>query len=128
MGRLTGKYSKDNPPPSGRHFSNVDMTEIEPLIENMRRIGNAHNVSVSSVALNYVMCKGNAVRTSVPFSNNCCLVALGVIPLPGARDAKQAEQNAGAFGWRLTEEEIKELESHQSNPKLSLFNRFWQRG
>jgi aryl-alcohol dehydrogenase-like predicted oxidoreductase len=55
-----------------------------------------------------------------------CLV--GVIPLGGARDAKQAEQNAGALGWRLTNEEIAQLESHRITPNLSLFNRFWQHG
>jgi len=59
MGRLTGKYSKANPPPSGRGFSNVNMAEVDPLIETMRGIGAKYNVSVSSVALNYVICKGN---------------------------------------------------------------------
>lgn len=58
MGRLTGKYSAANPPPDGRHFSNVNMTELEPLLTTMRRIADQHNVSVSSVALNYVICKG----------------------------------------------------------------------
>jgi aryl-alcohol dehydrogenase-like predicted oxidoreductase len=28
MGRLTGKYSKANPPPAGRGFSNVNMEEL----------------------------------------------------------------------------------------------------
>jgi diketogulonate reductase-like aldo/keto reductase len=55
-------------------------------------------------------------------------IFIGVIPLGGARDAKQAEQNAGALGWRLTNEEIKELESHHVTPNLSLFNRIWQHG
>jgi aryl-alcohol dehydrogenase-like predicted oxidoreductase len=58
MGRLTGKYSKANPPPSGRRFSNVNMDELEPLLETMRRIADKRNVSVSSIALNYVICKG----------------------------------------------------------------------
>jgi len=58
MGRLSGKYSKTNPVPSGRHFSNVSMDELEPLLETMRRIADKHNVSVSAVALNYVICKG----------------------------------------------------------------------
>jgi pyridoxine 4-dehydrogenase len=56
------------------------------------------------------------------------LIFSGVIPLGGARDAKQAEQNAGALGWRLSNEEVKELESHHVNPNLSLFNRLWQHG
>ena len=58
MGRLTGKYSRDNPPPAGRRFSNINMDELEPLLENMKRIADARNVSVSSIALNYVICKG----------------------------------------------------------------------
>jgi aryl-alcohol dehydrogenase-like predicted oxidoreductase len=109
MGRLTGKYSKANPAPSGRHFSNVSMDELEPLLETMRRIADKYNVSISSVALNYVICKG-------------------VIPLGGARDAKQAEQNAGALGWRLTNAEITELESHPITPNTPFWNRFWQHG
>lgn len=62
MGRLTGKYSKANPPPSGRNFSNVSMDELEPMLVTMRRIAEQHNVSVSSVALNYVICKGKTVN------------------------------------------------------------------
>lgn len=58
MGRLTGKYTKANPPPAGRKFSDVSMDELEPVLESMRRIADEHNVSVSSVALNYVICKG----------------------------------------------------------------------
>ena len=58
MGRLTGKYSKANPVPSRRIFSDVSMDELEPLLETMRRIADKHHVSVSSVALNYVICKG----------------------------------------------------------------------
>ncbi len=61
MGRLTGKYSKANPPPAGRGFSNVNMEELDPLLETMRRIANNRNVSVSSIALNYVICKGNVL-------------------------------------------------------------------
>ncbi len=52
----------------------------------------------------------------------------GVIPLGGARDGKQAEQNAGAFGWRLTNEEISELESHPITPNNSFWQRIWQHG
>ena len=28
-----------------------------------------------------------------------------ILPIPGAKNARQASQNAGALGWRLTEEE-----------------------
>ncbi|CAF4654121.1 unnamed protein product [Rotaria sp. Silwood1] len=109
MGRLTGKYSQANSLPANRNLSKINMDELEPLLESMRCIADKRNVSVSSVALNYVICKG-------------------VIPLGGARNGKQAEQNAGALGWRLTNEEIARLESHHINPKLSFLNRFLQRG
>jgi aryl-alcohol dehydrogenase-like predicted oxidoreductase len=109
MGLLTGKYSKENPIPANRNFFEVSIDELEPLTDAMRRIGEQHNVSVSSVALNYVICKG-------------------VIPIGGARDAKQAEENAGALGWRLTKEEITELESYHVNRKIPFMVRFWQHG
>ena len=38
------------------------------------------------------------------------LICKGAVPIPGAKNARQAEQNAGALGWRLTEEEVKRLD------------------
>jgi hypothetical protein len=67
MGRLTGKYSKANPIPANRNFSKVSIDELEPLTEAMRRIGDKHSVSVSSVALNYVICKGMKSEKSFLF-------------------------------------------------------------
>jgi aryl-alcohol dehydrogenase-like predicted oxidoreductase len=32
------------------------------------------------------------------------------MPIPGAKTAEQAQENAGALGWRLTEEEIASLD------------------
>jgi aryl-alcohol dehydrogenase-like predicted oxidoreductase len=73
QGRLTGKYSAANPPPSGRRFSNMPMAQLEPLLETMRTIGKKYDVPVSAVALNWVICKS-------------------AIPLGGARNREQAEQ------------------------------------
>lgn len=40
------------------------------------------------------------------------LIAQGnVVPIPGAKNATQAEEFAGALGWRLTNEEVDELRS-----------------
>lgn len=105
MGRLTGKYSAQNPPPSNRRFGNLPIESLEPLLEVMRTIAENHKVSCSAVALNYVMAKG-------------------CIPLSGAKNAKQAQQNAQALGWRLTEEEIAQLEQHQRIGGTT----FWQKG
>ena len=40
------------------------------------------------------------------------------MPIPGAKTAEQAEEFAGALGWRLTDEEIYELRSLASQIKL----------
>jgi pyridoxine 4-dehydrogenase len=40
---------------------------------------------------------------------NWC-ISKGTLPIPGAKNAKQAEQNAGAIGWRLKEGEVEELD------------------
>ncbi|CAF1224338.1 unnamed protein product [Rotaria sordida] len=66
--------------------------------------------------------KANSFPASRGFSH------VSVIPLGGARDGKQAEQNSGALGWRLTNEEISQLESYQINPKVSFFHRLIQHG
>ncbi|KUI60874.1 hypothetical protein VP1G_08081 [Cytospora mali] len=93
MGRLTGKYSKENPPPSGRSFGNFPMEKLVPLLEALRGIAEAHGVKPSAVALKWVIQKG-------------------AIPLGGVKNAKQAEENARAASdeWTLGEEEMAELD------------------
>ena len=88
QGRLTGKYSAANPPPGGRTFSAHPMAEVDAVVAQLRRIGEAHgDRTPSQVALAW-------------------LIAQGAVPIPGAKNRDQAEQNAGALGWRLTGEEL----------------------
>jgi len=94
MGLLTGKYSPENPPRGIRahRYSKAYLAHIQPLISLMREIGRAHgNKTPAQVALNWVICKG-------------------AVPIPGAKNAHQAESNAGALGWRLTEDEVAALD------------------
>ncbi|CEO96784.1 NADP-dependent oxidoreductase domain-containing protein [Plasmodiophora brassicae] len=93
MGRLTGKYSASNPPPSGRRFSDYKMEELEPLLDTMRRIAQHHAVPVPAVALNWVMSKG-------------------AVPVAGAKNGLQAAQNAMCLGWRLTDDDVAALNAH----------------
>jgi aryl-alcohol dehydrogenase-like predicted oxidoreductase len=110
MGRLTGKYDAKNPPPGRRNFSAFPMHEIEPVVAELRRIGTAHGGRTpSQVALNWIICKG-------------------AVPIPGAKNAAQAEQNAGALGWRLTPEEIAALDRVAKDGQRGIFNRVWQHG
>ena len=110
MGRLTGKYGVANPPPGKRNFSAFPMAEIEPVVAELRRIGAAHGgKSPAQVALNWVMCKG-------------------AVPIPGAKNAAQAEQNAGALGWTLVPDEVAALDRVAKFGQRGLFHRVWQHG
>jgi aryl-alcohol dehydrogenase-like predicted oxidoreductase len=110
MGRLTGKYSAANPPPGKRNFSAWPMEEIEPVLAELRRLGAAHGGRTpSQVALNWLICKG-------------------AVPIPGAKNAAQAEQNAGALGWRLEPDEVAALDRVSKHGQRGLFNRVWQHG
>jgi len=110
MGRLTGKYSAANPPSGSRNFSAFPMTEIEPVIAALRAIGERRGGKTpAQVALNWLICKG-------------------AVPIPGAKNADQAEQNAGALGWRLNSDEIAALDRVAKFGQRGIFNRVWQHG
>jgi pyridoxine 4-dehydrogenase len=32
------------------------------------------------------------------------------VPIPGAKNARQAQENAGALGWRLSDVEVSKLD------------------
>ncbi len=110
QGRLTGKYSVSNPPPGKRTFSNHPMAVVEGVVAELRRIGADHGgKSPSQVALNWVMAKG-------------------VVPIPGAKNRRQAEENAGAQGWHLDEEEVAQLDAAALPGIRTLQSRMWQHG
>jgi aryl-alcohol dehydrogenase-like predicted oxidoreductase len=92
-GLLTGKYTPETPPPGvrGRTSAGI-LREIKPLIALLAEIGTGHGGRLpGQVAINWVICKG-------------------ALPIPGAKTARQAEQNIGALGWRLTTDEIQALD------------------
>ncbi len=109
QGRLTGKYSASNPPPGKRNFSDHPMEQVDPVVAELRRIGEAHDRTPSQVALRW-------------------LIEAGAVPIPGAKNADQAEQNAGALGWELSPEEVAALDSVALDGKRTLFGRIWQHG
>jgi aryl-alcohol dehydrogenase-like predicted oxidoreductase len=92
-GFLTGKYNPEHLPPGPRAANAVStLNLIQPLLKLMLEIGQDHGgKSNSQVALNWCICKGT-------------------LPIPGAKTADQARQNAGALGWKLTTEEVAELD------------------
>lgn len=92
QGLLTGKYSVENPPSGVRASSYADtLKKLPPVIKALQEVAQNHGKTVSQVALNWVICKG-------------------ALPIPGAKNAKQAEDNAGGAGWRMTDDEVAKLD------------------
>jgi aryl-alcohol dehydrogenase-like predicted oxidoreductase len=93
QGVLTGKYTPESPMSGvrGRRYNSL-LAKVQPLIELQRRMGEAHDGKTpAQVAINW-------------------LVAKGALPIPGAKNAAQAQENVGAIGWRLTDEEVAKLD------------------
>jgi len=109
QGRLTGKYSASHPPPGRRSMSNHPMPMVDAVVGELRRVGAEHGRTPSQVALNWVMAKG-------------------VVPIAGAKNRRQAEENAGALGWHIGEEGIERLDRAALAGVRNLQNRIWQHG
>ena len=98
QGLLTGKYTIENyQQPTGARkfdsrFSRNGLPKITPVISLLRQLAEKYSRTPAQVALNWLIAQGD------------------VIPIPGAKTAKQAQENAGALGWRLTDDEIAQLE------------------
>jgi aryl-alcohol dehydrogenase-like predicted oxidoreductase len=95
MGMLTGKYTPENPPKGARArmYTREYLAKIQPLIGLLREIGQAHGGKTpSQVSLNWLICKGT-------------------VPIPGVKNVRQLQDNLGALGWRLTDDEVAALES-----------------
>lgn len=93
QGLLTGKYREGASTLSWqrrllRNYSTRTLQKIEPLLTLMGKIALKHDRTMAQVALNWLLCQDECI-----------------IPIPGAKNVRQALENAGALGWRLTEEE-----------------------
>lgn len=99
QGLLTGKYRSDASQqialPITRRFRvrTARLRKIGPLLQVMASIAAARDKTISQVALNWLLAKDERI-----------------IPIPGAKNARQAGENAGAIGWRLTEEEFRRID------------------
>jgi len=65
---------------------------VRPLLQAMEEIAQNRKKTVAQVALNYIIWKG-------------------AIPIPGARTSAQVRDNVGAMGWRLSLQEVNQLET-----------------
>lgn len=95
MGALTGKYSTQARPPDRMRrmvgpFRGNRLDAVTPVVERLRQIGNRYGKTPGQVALRW-------------------LIEQGVVPIPGAKDGRQAGDNAGALTFRLTRDELESL-------------------
>ena len=92
-GLLTGKYTPDDRPAGYRGWRlRKKVVQVQPIVEALKEIGERHDGKTpSQVALRW-------------------LIQKGTLPIPGAKTAQQATDNAGALGWELTEEEMAALD------------------
>jgi aryl-alcohol dehydrogenase-like predicted oxidoreductase len=96
MGMLSGKYSHGEKARGVRRFLPIfnwgGRRKARPVVELLRTIGERYGKSPSQVALNWLI--ANPV----------------VLPIPGAKNGKQAAENAGALGFSLSPDEIAEID------------------
>jgi aryl-alcohol dehydrogenase-like predicted oxidoreductase len=110
QGRLTGKYSAAHPPPGKRNFSKHPMDVVDGVVARLRTIGEKHGGKTpSQVALNWIIAKG-------------------AVPIPGAKSSAQAQENAGALGWRIDDDDLAMLDEAALGGIRSISNRVWQHG
>ena len=96
-GALTGKYAPGTKPKGlrkyVRYFRGNALESVWTIVGLLREIGEKYSKSPSQVALRWLM-KDDYV-----------------LPIPGAKNAKQAADNAQALSFSLTPEEIEKLSS-----------------
>lgn len=92
-GLLTGKYTTDERLADGDHrssyFKKFNMQHVHKLLDNLAHLATKYEITVSQLALAWV------------FHQPAVAAALA-----GARNAKQAEENAKAMHIRISEEDL----------------------
>jgi len=97
QGLLTGKYGPGSDRPSGlvrrvgKAFGEQNLKKVEPVVDILREVGDAHDKQPAQVALNWLITQQKT------------------LPIPGAKNERQARQNAGALGWEMTSDEAEKL-------------------
>ena len=107
-GLLSGKYHngkrpKDRVRSDEDLFKPANIRATSPLVRALRTIGKAHGKTPAQVALAWLRRNPH------------------VIPIPGAKRASQAEENAGASGWSLSARELRQLDAILRRLRLDWF-------
>jgi aryl-alcohol dehydrogenase-like predicted oxidoreductase len=96
MGVLTGKYRPGDRPKGirrfGRYYRGDGLKKAQPVLALLREIGDGYSKTAAQVALRWLMEKES------------------VLPIPGAKNGKQAASNAGALSFSLVAAEVQALD------------------
>ncbi len=108
QGVLTGRYRHENRPRDvarngNRLFSAHNTENTEKLLVVLTEIGKRHGKTMAQVALNWL------TRSPV------------VVPIPGATSQRQAQENAGSVGWRLSDQELSEIERAYTGLRIEYY-------
>jgi aryl-alcohol dehydrogenase-like predicted oxidoreductase len=96
QGVLTGKYRPGDRPKGirrfGRYFRSDGLKKVQPVMALLREIGEGHAKTPAQVALRWLIEQD------------------GVLPIPGAKNGRQAASNAEALSFSLVGAEIEALD------------------
>jgi aryl-alcohol dehydrogenase-like predicted oxidoreductase len=114
-GWLTGKYHRDQPPPSDSRVGRGDRWDDLPdqrvaestwqVIDVLRAIAQERGKTPAQIALNWVLQKSDVTA-----------------PIFGARTSSQLADNLGAVGWSLSADEMEQLDQVSRIPLPSPYN------
>lgn len=92
VGCLTRRYSQQKLPRGARSFGHIDWAKLDPIVQELKRVGENHGKTPTAVALNQVMCKG-------------------AISIPTLKHKEQVDDCLQALGWKLSRNEEDRLDA-----------------
>jgi aryl-alcohol dehydrogenase-like predicted oxidoreductase len=96
MGVLSGKYRPGDKPRGirrfGRYYRGDVLQKVQPVVTLLREIGERHSKAPAQVALRWLIQQEN------------------VLPIPGAKNRRQAASNAEALSFSLVDAEVETLD------------------
>jgi aryl-alcohol dehydrogenase-like predicted oxidoreductase len=110
QGALTGKYDDSNKPigdvrENNKVFAGPNLVQVEKLVNTLADIATEHQCTVAQVALNWLA--QNPI----------------VVPIPGAKNPVQAEQNAIAADIKLSPKELTRIDEASKSVKIDYLPR-----
>mmetsp|Transcript_31994 Transcript_31994/g.54114 ORF Transcript_31994/g.54114 Transcript_31994/m.54114 type:complete len:376 (-) Transcript_31994:85-1212(-) len=110
LGLLTGKYNLDNLPREGnprRQLFRELLPGAQQLLGTLDAVAKDVGKTQSQVAINWAISKGT-------------------VPIPGARNLQQAQENLGAVGWKLSNAAVQELDNASAGVKKKMIENIFQ--